>query len=193
MPTGRDIPPHKGSYSYSLATAAYNEEKIIEQTIRSIVNQTVKPRKWIIVSDGSTDHTDEIVKSYAAKHEFIELERISEDHPRNFTAQVNAINRGFSKLKELDSDFIAGVWPSHYAFRIPEGDSELGNRENVFVYFPYAFGLKPDTLGDIFSIELIDVSLAIHRQVWLAPPWLAHLPSRNSVKLSATVENLLGR
>ena len=85
--------------SYGLATAAYNEEKIMEQTIQSIVAQTHRPQKWIIVSDGSTDRTDEIVRSYAAQYEFIELDRISEDHPRNFTAQVNAINRGFSKLK----------------------------------------------------------------------------------------------
>jgi poly-beta-1,6-N-acetyl-D-glucosamine synthase len=97
------------SATYSLATAAYNEEQIIEQTIQSIVNQTVTPRKWIIVSDGSTDRTDEIVKSYAAKYDFIELDRISENHPRNFTAQVNAINRGFATLKTLDSDFIGNL------------------------------------------------------------------------------------
>jgi hypothetical protein len=97
------------SGSYGLATAAYNEEKIMEQTIESIVSQTLRPQKWIIVSDGSTDRTDEIVKSYAAKYDFIELDRISEDHPRNFTAQVNAINRGFAKLKTLPLDFIGNL------------------------------------------------------------------------------------
>jgi poly-beta-1,6-N-acetyl-D-glucosamine synthase len=98
-----------GSGSYGLATAAYNEEKIMDQTIQSIVAQTHRPQKWLIVSDGSTDRTDEIVRSYAAKYDFIELDRISEDHPRNFTAQVNAINRGFSKLKTLPLDFIGNL------------------------------------------------------------------------------------
>src|SRR6202140_5118100 len=95
--------------SYGLATAAYNEEKIMEQTIQSIVAQTLPPQKWIIVSDGSTDRTDEIVKSYIVKYGFIELCRISEDHPRNFTAQVNAINLGFSRLKRIDCDFIGNL------------------------------------------------------------------------------------
>ena len=98
-----------GNQSYALVTAAYNEEKIIRQTIESIIAQTILPRKWIIVSDGSTDRTDEIVESYAAKHEFIELHRISEDHARNFTAQVNAINLGFSRLKTTHCSHIGNL------------------------------------------------------------------------------------
>src|ERR1700689_4408652 len=78
--------------SYALATAAYNEEKLIEKVILSIVHQTVPPVKWVIVSDGSTDRTDEIVRRYADRYSFIELYRITEDHPRNLTAQVNVIN-----------------------------------------------------------------------------------------------------
>jgi biofilm PGA synthesis N-glycosyltransferase PgaC len=95
--------------SFAITTAAYNEEKIMDQTITSIVNQTLKPTRWIIVSDGSTDRTDEIVKSYAAKYDFIQLERITEEHARNFTAQVNAINRGFSKLLPQKFDFIGNL------------------------------------------------------------------------------------
>jgi hypothetical protein len=92
-----------------LVTAAYNEEKCIEKVIQSILAQTVPPKRWIIVSDGSTDHTDEIVQSYAAQYPFIELVRISEDHPRNFNAQVNAINLGFSLLKRSGCEFIANL------------------------------------------------------------------------------------
>jgi biofilm PGA synthesis N-glycosyltransferase PgaC len=99
----------KNSQTYALATAAYNEEKIIEKTIQSIAAQTLPPKKWIIVSDGSTDRTDEIVKAYSERYPFIELYRISEDHPRNLTAQVNAINAGFSSLKAMDCDFIGNL------------------------------------------------------------------------------------
>jgi poly-beta-1,6-N-acetyl-D-glucosamine synthase len=95
--------------SYALATAAYNEEKCIEKVIRSIVNQQLRPEKWIIVSDGSTDRTDEIVKSYAAQYPFIQLVRITEDHPRNFNAQLNAINLGFSHLAGVDCAFIGNL------------------------------------------------------------------------------------
>ena len=46
---------------YLLITAARNEEEYLELTIKSVVSQTVRPVRWLIVSDGSTDRTDEIV------------------------------------------------------------------------------------------------------------------------------------
>jgi len=95
--------------SYVLVTAAYNEEKYLPATIASIVAQELQPRKWIIVSDGSTDRTDEIVLEQAARFPFIQLWRITEEHARDFTAQVNAINTGFDQLKEIDYEFIGNV------------------------------------------------------------------------------------
>lgn len=95
--------------SYVLVTAAYNEERFIEQTIRSIVSQTICPVKWIIVSDGSTDKTDDIVSDYATQHDFIQLYRIAEDHPRNFAAQVNAINSGLSRLRGTEYSFVGNL------------------------------------------------------------------------------------
>jgi poly-beta-1,6-N-acetyl-D-glucosamine synthase len=95
--------------SYVLVTAAYNEDQLIEQVIRSIVSQTIPPAKWVIVSDGSTDRTDEIIRRYAVEYDFIQLHRISEDHVRNFVAQVNAINRGLSLLENTDYDFVGNI------------------------------------------------------------------------------------
>jgi glycosyltransferase involved in cell wall biosynthesis len=92
-----------------LVTAAYNEEQYIEQTIESVSAQTVLPKKWVIVSDGSTDRTDQIVLRYAERHPFIVLHRITEEHPRNFAAQVFAINSGFSLLGGTSFDFIGNL------------------------------------------------------------------------------------
>lgn len=98
-----------GSREYVLVTAAYNEESYIETTINSVLAQTVLPKRWVIVSDASTDRTDEIVQTYARTHPFIELLRIQEDHARNFVAQVHAINLGCSKLRQCDYHFIANL------------------------------------------------------------------------------------
>ena len=97
------------SKSYALATAAYNEEKLIEKVIQSIVSQTVRPQKWVIVNDGSSDRTAEIVQRYADQYPFIELYTITEEHPRDLTAQVHAINRGFAQLKNVQTDFIGNL------------------------------------------------------------------------------------
>jgi biofilm PGA synthesis N-glycosyltransferase PgaC len=94
---------------YVLVTAAYNEEALIERLITSVGSQALLPLKWIIVSDGSTDRTDEIVHYYAGRYPFIQLFRITENHPRNFAAQANAINAGFDQLKNYDYDYIGNL------------------------------------------------------------------------------------
>src|SRR5262245_46129426 len=86
--------------TYVLVTAAYNEEAFIGNAIRSILAQTVKPLRWVIFSDGSTDRTDEIVSACAADYPFIELIRLPDGHPRDFgAAQANAIQIGYRALQ----------------------------------------------------------------------------------------------
>lgn len=95
--------------AYVLITAAYNEEQFLPLTIESVVSQTVLPQRWVIVSDASTDRTDQIVQEYAARHNFIRLLRITEPHPRNFAAQVHAINLGCASLDDCDYRFIGNI------------------------------------------------------------------------------------
>ena len=95
--------------SYVLVSAAYNEGKYIENTILSVISQDVRPALWIIVSDGSTDETDAIVKKFAVSHEFIRLHRMTEDHPRNFEAQVHAINAGMGQIHTERFGFIGNL------------------------------------------------------------------------------------
>jgi glycosyltransferase involved in cell wall biosynthesis len=90
-------------------TAAHNEERYVEQVIKSVVDQRHRPVRWVIVSDGSTDGTGEIVQEYALQYEFIRLHRMTGDHPRNFTAQVHAINAGFGLLREMECELIGNL------------------------------------------------------------------------------------
>jgi glycosyltransferase involved in cell wall biosynthesis len=94
---------------YVLVTAAYNEDLHIERLIKSVLALTERPIRWVIVSDGSIDRTDEIVQQYVAQCSFIKLIRIDDEHPRNFAAQVSAINTGLAGLKDLDYDFIGNL------------------------------------------------------------------------------------
>jgi hypothetical protein len=97
------------SSNYVLITPARNEEDYIEKTIQSVISQTVLPMKWIIVSDGSTDKTDDIVGRYLEKYPFIDLLRRKGDPRRNFGSQVHAINAGYEKLQGLEYDFIGNL------------------------------------------------------------------------------------
>ena len=51
----------------SIIVPAYNAEKYIEKCIESLIHQTKEELEFIIVNDGSTDHTEEIVKKYKDK------------------------------------------------------------------------------------------------------------------------------
>ena len=51
----------------SIITAVFNGEKYLEQTIKSIINQTYKNFEYIIIDGGSTDGTLEIIKKYEDK------------------------------------------------------------------------------------------------------------------------------
>lgn len=92
--------------AYVLITAAHNEETYIENTIRSVLAQSVRPLRWTIVSDASTDRTDEIVKMYASENAFIELVRLDGSHRNNFAAKVQAIRTGYEYLGNLQYGFI---------------------------------------------------------------------------------------
>jgi glycosyltransferase involved in cell wall biosynthesis len=94
---------------YVLITAAHNEEKDIEKTIISVVSQSIRPMKWVIVNDRSTDRTDKIITQYQRDNEFIVLLTVTGDNNRNFGAQVRAINKGYDLVKQLDYDFIGNI------------------------------------------------------------------------------------
>jgi len=97
------------SLRYVVVTPARNEAANIERVIQSMVAQSVKPLKWVVVSDGSTDGTDDIVKRWSAEHPWIELVRCPERTERHFAAKVNAFNAGHARLKGVEHDLIGSM------------------------------------------------------------------------------------
>ena len=81
----------------------------IENTIKAVVAQTLRPVKWVIVSDGSTDGTDEIVTKYTPDNPWIELMRMPERRERNFAGKVHAFNAGYARMSDLDHDVMGNL------------------------------------------------------------------------------------
>lgn len=90
-------------------TAAHNEEDFIEGVIRSVLAQTLLPQRWVIVSDNSTDRTDEIVESYARQHAFMRVLHITRAPGRDFGSKVMALQQGYKLLEGVEYDFIGNV------------------------------------------------------------------------------------
>ncbi len=95
--------------SYVIITPAHNEERFIGNTIRSVTSQTVKPVKWIVVNDGSTDSTAEIVEACRSEHRFIELINVRRSGERHFGNKVNAFNLGLAQAHRLEYDYIGNL------------------------------------------------------------------------------------
>src|SRR5437016_13266050 len=89
------------SLPYVVITPARNEVQFIELTLKSLIVQTLLPLKWVIVSDGSTDGTDDLVLRFAAEHSWIELVRMPERKERHFAGKVLAFNAGYESVKNL--------------------------------------------------------------------------------------------
>jgi poly-beta-1,6-N-acetyl-D-glucosamine synthase len=94
---------------YALITPARNEEKFIADTIRSMIMQTCLPGKWVIVDDGSTDRTAEIVEAYARQYPWIELVRRPQRSDRSFAGKVYAFNAGLKKLGGTHYDLVGNL------------------------------------------------------------------------------------
>jgi poly-beta-1,6-N-acetyl-D-glucosamine synthase len=94
---------------YVLITPAHNEEAFIQKTLESMVAQTLKPARWIIVDDGSTDRTAEIVESYEKQYPWIELIRRPPRLDRSFAGKVHAFNLGLGRVASLTFEVLGNL------------------------------------------------------------------------------------
>ncbi|MFL6436475.1 MAG: glycosyltransferase family 2 protein [Terriglobales bacterium] len=125
---------------YVLITPARNEEAFIERTIQCVAAQTLLPLKWVIVNDGSTDSTGEIVKRYLPKYPWLELVELPINRDRSFAKKVYAFNAGYERLKSLEFEVLANldadlsVDNEYCAFLMAkfEGDPTLGVAGTIF-------------------------------------------------------------
>jgi glycosyltransferase involved in cell wall biosynthesis len=100
---------------YILITAAHNEQDFIEKTILSVINQLNKPTEWIVVSDGSTDNTEFIVRKYASENSYIKLLINNRKEGRDFASKVYAINIGLQNIKTSEYNYI-GILDADVSF-----------------------------------------------------------------------------
>ena len=152
---------------YVVITPARNEARFIEGAIQSMVAQTVRPANWVIVSDGSTDGTDEIVARSAVQHRWIELVRMPERRERHFAGKVHAFNAGYARVRELPYEVIASMDgdvsfdPEYFSFLLGKlaGDSTLG-----LVGTPFQEDSRPTYDYRYVSIEHVSGACQVFRR-----------------------------
>jgi len=95
------------STRYIIVSPVKDEVSHIKETLDSVVAQTIRPFIWLIVDDGSTDGTKEIIRSYCARHDWIRLLINNRPGQRNTgSAEVIAFSLGYETVRNEDFDFV---------------------------------------------------------------------------------------
>jgi poly-beta-1,6-N-acetyl-D-glucosamine synthase len=100
-----ELPPIK----YCIITPIRDEEEFIAGTIGSVLEQTIRPAEWIIVNDGSTDRTSEIIDSYARKYPWIRTLHRENRGYRTTGGGVDAFLTAYELLECRDWDYLVNL------------------------------------------------------------------------------------
>ena len=100
--------------NYYIIIPTYNEEQFIALTLQSLVEQTVLPAKVVIVNDGSTDSTAEIVSAFAKEYPFISLMNKTSDAIhlpgskviQAFQKGLESVDDNYDFIVKADADLI---------------------------------------------------------------------------------------
>lgn len=93
----------------AVVTPAFNERDRIGGLIASVVEQTVRPVRWVIVDDGSTDGTAQSAREHSASLSFVTVVERRQDHSRSFSSKARAVATGYAELLHTTFDFIACI------------------------------------------------------------------------------------
>ena len=82
--------------NYAVLMHVFNEEKHLEASIEAIKNQTVPPEFILIINDGSTDKTQEIIERHTSEY----FEHNPDTDKPAYIRRAEAFNLGLSLIKE---------------------------------------------------------------------------------------------
>ena len=100
---------------YIVVTPVKNEEANLLNLIRSIADQTVEPVLWVIIDDGSTDNTSEIIKKAQEDYNWIRSIRMNQSERDTGLHLASVIRKGFDfgieycKKNGIDYDYLGNV------------------------------------------------------------------------------------
>lgn len=134
---------------YAIISPCRNEQEFMRKTLDSVVEQTIKPKVWVIVDDGSTDKTPEILKEYASKHDFIEVVTRQNRGARSVgPGVIDAFYDGFGSIDIDDYRYICKldldlILPSRY-FELVIKEMQANSRLGTFSGKAYFIDKKTD-------------------------------------------------
>ena len=92
---------------YVVVTPVRDEVAYIGKTVASMVQQTLRPLRWVVVDDGSTDGTGELLDECTARFPWIEVvHRANRGHRAAGGGVMDAFYAGFARVEHEPWDFL---------------------------------------------------------------------------------------
>ena len=130
----------------TIVTPTYNRAHTLPRVYESLKNQTFKDFKWIIMDDGSTDNTEEIVKQFQAENIF-PIEYFYQKNQHKFLAVLDGIRKVKSKYHMVvDSD---DSYPENSLETLYNEVEKIENQDDYIGLM----GLSADEEGNIVGNE----------------------------------------
>jgi poly-beta-1,6-N-acetyl-D-glucosamine synthase len=99
--------PQTTPNSYVIISPVRNEAKYLPLTVEAVAKQTILPRRWIIVDDGSQDETGAIAEAAAAKYDWIQVvHRSDRGYRQPGGGVVETFYDGYNQLGALEWQFV---------------------------------------------------------------------------------------
>jgi glycosyltransferase involved in cell wall biosynthesis len=173
----------------SIITTVFNKEEYLSISIESVLNQTYKNFEWIIINDGSTDNSDDVIKSYCDSR----------------IRYVSNINLGQSKASNHALKMISGDYIKFFdaddvmnSSHLEEQLKETNGRNNILVSCSWGrfYNNKPESAifepelvwKDLLSIDWMKNSL--RQKSDMMPAWLWLIPKEVIQKAGGWNDNL---
>jgi glycosyltransferase involved in cell wall biosynthesis len=92
---------------YVIVTPVRNEAQHLRETINAVLTQTLRPRKWVIVNDGSTDHTGQLIGVASREHSWIQaIHRPDRGFRKSGGGVIEAFYDGYALVSREPWDFL---------------------------------------------------------------------------------------
>ncbi|WP_027147396.1 glycosyltransferase [Methylobacter marinus] len=93
--------------NYLIVSPCRNEADFMKKTLDSVIAQSIQPKLWVIVDDGSTDETPAILADYASRYPFIKIvTRTNRGHRSVGPGVIEAFYEGYDSVDSNQFDFI---------------------------------------------------------------------------------------
>ncbi len=92
---------------YLIVSPCRNEAAHMRETLDSVIAQRRRPDLWVIVDDGSSDETPEILRDYAGRHDWIRVVRRDDRGHRSVgPGVIDAFYAGLETVRLRDFDYL---------------------------------------------------------------------------------------